>query len=534
MVDAASPLARPCPHFYVRGMRRRSEHGGRIRLGGLALLACVLAAGCVRPEVLVEFSPESPVRRRASRGRYVVLIDGSAYGDPEWRGVAECLREKHDAALVVYPDGKPEAALDELRRLRPRYACFVTPPERSGRAFVVAVHRLTRRIDDDPYTDVLWGILTGYEAADALRIAERSEPMVIRSAASSMGPGAFKNLDHGFASSETDPRVFWRKDAGGETVKMKVDPDPTEALAKAFNTAPPDLFVTSGHATERDWQIGYNVRAGQFRCEGGQLYALGTDGKRRDITSPRPKIYTPLGNCLIGRISKRDCMTTAWLHTGGVYQMFGYTAVTFHGYMGWGTGGLFNGGRNTLSEAFYFNNQSLVHRLVTKYPEHAGIEFDSYDQRAPGRLVKQHKIGSRDLLGALWDRDCVAFYGNPAWEARRLPSPPAWTWRLEEAGGEYRFTLKALRDSKWGNRPVMVFLPRRLSDVSDVSWYSDGAAPLGQPVVTDDFMLLPRRGEYKTGEEYVVSFSAREAEVVMTSAGDPPVRLDIRRKEGVR
>jgi len=503
-------------------MRRQSERGGRIRLGGLALLACILASGCVRPEaLLVEFSHQSPVRRRVSRGRYVVLIDATAHGDPEWRAVAECLRGKHDAALVVYPDGEPEAALGELGRLRPRYACFVTPPERAGRMFVVAVHRLTRRIDDDPYTDLIWGILTGYEAADALRIAARAKPLIIRSAASSMGPGAFKKLDHGFASSETDPRVFWRREAGGETVKIEVDPDPTEELARAFNETPPDLFVTSGHATERDWQIGYNVRAGQFRCDNGQLCTLGLDGTRRDITSPRAKIYMPLGNCLIGHIPKRDCMTTAWLHTGGVYQMFGYTAVTFHGYMGWGTGGLFGGGRNTLSEAFYFNNQSLVHKLVTKYPDKAGIEFDSYDQKAPGRLIKQHEIGSRDLLGSLWDRDCVAFYGDPAWEARRLPSPPAWTWRLEEAGGGYRFILRTLKRGKWGNRPVMVFLPERISNVSDMT--HDMPKP---PVITDDFVLLPLEGKYERGEEHVVSLRANAVEPVRTSADSPPVRLD--------
>ena len=35
----------------------------------------------------------------------------------------------------------------------PRYACFVARPDEAGRQFVVAVHRMTRALDGDPYTD---------------------------------------------------------------------------------------------------------------------------------------------------------------------------------------------------------------------------------------------------------------------------------------------------------------------------------------------------------------------------------------------
>ena len=484
------------------------------------IVASSLIATSAAAAVLVDFSPESPSRKYEPRGSYVVLIDDSAYRSPAWRAVAARLRRKHDAALVVYPDGDPRAALPALRRTFPRYACFVVPPERAGRSFVVAVHRLTRRLDDDPYTDVVWGILTGYEAADALRIAERTEPLVVRRAAGSMGPGVFRGLDGGFASSETNAGDFWRKKDGGEVVHEKVSPDPAEALARAFNTTPPDLFVTSGHATERDWQIGYTVRAGQFRCERGQLYALGTDGRRHDIRSPRPKVYTPVGNCLIGHIPGKDCMATAWIHSGGVYQMFGYTAVTFCGYMGWGTGALFRGGRHTLAQAFYLNNQALVHRLVTRYPEKAGIEFRSYDRGAPAAEARRHGITDRELLGALWDRDCVAFYGDPGWEARTLPEPPAWTYRLEERDGRYAFTLRTLEAGKWGNRPVMAFLPHRLSDISDVAC----TGPV-RPVVTANFVLIPLEGDFEAKEERVVTFRARPVVPVRTSADEPPVRL---------
>jgi len=41
---------------------------------------------------------------------------------------------------------------------------------------VAGVHRLTRELDDDRYTDMMWGILTGFDAAGALRIAKHAEP----------------------------------------------------------------------------------------------------------------------------------------------------------------------------------------------------------------------------------------------------------------------------------------------------------------------------------------------------------------------
>ncbi|MHC4201468.1 MAG: hypothetical protein ACYSU0_15870, partial [Planctomycetota bacterium] len=194
---------------------------------------------------------------------------------------------------------------------------------------------------------------------------------------------------------------------------------------------------------------------------------------------------------------------------------------------GWGTGALFKGGRYTLAQAFFLNNQALVHRLVTRFPEKAGIEFSSYDKRAPAAEARRHGIRDRDLLGALWDRDCVALYGDPGWEARMPPSPPAWTYRLEERDGRYTFTVRTLKAGKWGNRPVMAFLPQRLSGVSDVTC----TAP-ARPVVTDSFILLPLEGGFKDKEKHVVTFRAKRAARARTSAEGPPVRLSGARDGG--
>ncbi len=270
--------------------------------------------------------------------RYVVVVSEEIVRDPAWALVVETLRKKYDGAAIVHPAGQVQECIDALKRLRPRYAAFVARPEEAGRAFVVTVHRMTRQLDDDPYTDLRWGIVTGYDASDALRVAKRSEPLIVRSIAASMDPKILEDYDHGFASDETDINVFWIKGRNGKTQKIDAKTGPAKPYAEAFNARPPDLFQTSGHATEKDWQICYNIPGGSFRCEDGQLFSKGTDGERYDINSPHPKIYMPMGNCLIGNIPDRDCMATAWMHSGGVLQMFGYTAVTFHGYMGWGIG----------------------------------------------------------------------------------------------------------------------------------------------------------------------------------------------------
>lgn len=491
------------------------------------LSALVLAAALPAQSRGISLPAEQRLPQPSAHGSYVVAISAGTARDGAWLDVAGILSRNHQGQIVIVPDGDLTALLPTLRRLRPRYVAFVATAEEAGRPYVLQIHRLLRKLDDDPYGDAIWGIVTGYEAADARRQAETVEPLTVASGFSSMGPGLAERFGKGFASSETDAHAFWQV-ADGKTAKLEVAPDPTEQLAKAFAETPPHLMHTSGHATEKDWQIGFTVKAGQIRCDNGQLFTLGVDGKRRDFSSPGTKIYMPMGNCLIGHVSGRDCMVTAWLHSGGVAQMYGYTVVTFFGYLGWGVNTYFGDGSLNLAQSFHANCQSLLHQLWTRFPHLATVELDDFAPDRINRTAWLLGIKDKDLLGLLWDRDTVAFYGDPAWEARMPASPRLWSaslaWGEPGNNGKMVCTVEitAEKAGNWPNRPLFIPLAERLTDISEVA-----CSQAVQAVVTDDFIMLPLTGECAAGDTVKVTFSAGRRSDVATSSQSPPLNLAV-------
>ena len=473
------------------------------RVGVWRAAACV----CLWATVPAKAQTAADVRRIDGKGSYAVVVRAKTYADKAWRQVAEALREKHDATLIVYPYSVWEARA-ALRAAFPRYACFVATPNEAGRRFVADVHRLMRTLDGDAYTDAIWGILTGYAAADALRIARHKAPLVVRKAAA--GTGINLDLfDAGRWYSESTKGLMYEKIPGGKAEKKTCPADSTQALVETLNAFQPDVFVTSGHATTRDWQIGYSYKNGQFRCRAGQLGGVDLKGKWLAISSPNPKVYLPLGNCLMGQIPGRDCMALAFMRTGGVYQMVGYTVSTWYGYGGWGVKDLFFGqpGRFSLAEAFYLNNQALVHRLRTEFPKTAGVRFErlniEQDRRLMAFLARKHGLRSRDEMGLLWDRDTVALYGDPAWDARLASRDPAWKQELVRAEDTTIFRITTSRKGKWPGRPVMALLPHRVRDVKITK-----GADL-KPLITDNFILVPLRGEFEKDKTFEVAFTAK-------------------------
>jgi hypothetical protein len=451
-----------------------------MRLARLLGLALIFA-----PALLASARADDPA------GGYVVVISKATQADQGWAAVAATLAEKHGAEVIAY-DGDVAAALPRLKDLFPRFACFVARPEEADKEFVARIHRMTRQLDADPYTDTSWGIITGYTPEAALKIARLREPLTIRNVAAGTEV-ALDMCEQGRWYSEIEKNRMVVKEPGGKPRQGQGPADTTQALADALAKA--DLFVTSGHATEHDWQIGYGYKNGTFRCKDGKLYGLDLQKKEIPIDAPRPKVYLAVGNCLMGHVDGKDAMALAWMNNAGVAQMVGYTDLTWFGYGGWGQLDYFveQPGRYTLAEAFLANDHALVERLRS------------------GAAKKG------DIRGLEYDRDIVAFYGDPAWEARMAEHPKAWDQSLTLSDGRYTLDIVPRRGeatfkpintngSQRGGRPILQFLPHRVEGVEVVE-----GSDL-KPVVADDFVLVPNPGVCDPNKVYRVSFRAKKVD----------------------
>ena len=468
-------------------------------------------------------------RPAAADDGYCVVVSQATQDDRQWKPVVDALVAKHRAAVLTFERSVDES-LSGLRRQRPRYVCFVAKPTEATREFVAGVNRLTRRIDDDPYVDAIWGILTGYDAACALRIARHKEPLVIHRVAAGTEV-ELTMCDEGVWYCELQQGRMVRKQPGKKPEEAKAPPDTTQALVDALGVYRAELFVTSGHATERDWQIGYRYRNGQFRSAAGGLFGVDTRGRRLPIRSDNPKVYLPVGNCLMGHIDGPDAMALAFLNSAGVYQMIGYTVPTWYGYGGWGLLDYFfeQPGRFTLAEAFFANQQALLHRLETYFP---GIAAEADPNKLAGdrALSPQARAAGltpSDARGLLYDRDHLAFYGDPAWSARMAPGPLSWEQSLDEKQGEYRFEIRPLRaersfapvntnGSQRGGRPIVQLLPHRIRAQS--VRISEGADL--DPLVTDNFILVPLPRKWEAQRPYRVVFRAEREKGTGTVAAE--------------
>jgi len=449
---------------------------------------------------------------------YAVVVSRQTFQDPAWKQVADTLLAKHNGQLILYETSVRDS-LPTLKQLFPRYTCFVATPAQATRQFVADVHRLTRKLDDDPYTDTIWGILTGFDAANALRIAKHTDPLIVHKVASGTDV-ALDLCEEGAWYCELTQGRMVRKEKGQSPRESKGPPDTTQALVNTLNDDHADLFITSGHATERDWQIGYRYRNGSFRSKAGKLLGVDTQGKTYPIDSPNPKVYLPIGNCLMGHIDSTDAMALAWMNSAAVYQMIGYTVPSWFGYAGWGCLDYFleQPGRYTFAEAFHANHHALIHRLNTCFPDLAKLEPKPESTFAgPVTLsdaAKRDKITANDGRGLLFDRDVVAFYGDPAWSARMADHDKPFDQSLSVVGDLYTLEIRPrlgdksfqpvnTNGSQRGFRPFIQFLPHRVKQVQVIE---------GQelhPVVTDDFVLVPNPRLCDPARAYRVIFRAQ-------------------------
>jgi len=201
--------------------------------------------------------------------------------------------------------------------------------------------------------------------------------------------------------------------------------------------------VTSGHATEKDLQLGYAYRNGVFRNESdGCPYGSDLTGRTHTVSSPNPKIYMPIGNCLIEHLGGPDSMAAAFMKSSAVRQMMGNVEVTWYGYMGCGCLDYFveQPGRYSFNQAFFANHHARIHRLETCFTGSNDTEPSPRKIRSTV-LAQKLRLGRQDLKGLLFDRDIVAFYGDPAWQGRMAEGKTNWIQKLSKNKNSFVFTV---------------------------------------------------------------------------------------------
>lgn len=371
---------------------------------------------------------------------YAIVASASIVNDVDWNAATiGALLKKYPNAPVITWEKDVTEALPQLKQVMPSFTAFVVKPGEAGVHFTIAVSHLTRELDDDPYTDTFWGVITGYDAQSAGAVAA-AEPIAIERALDCSGCD-LKAFQKAWRYSEDRRGTMNTWNAATDTAVQDVpcDTDNTQGVLERLQKDKVQFLATSGHATQHDWQMGYCGPNMAMIHKEGELLSVDTKKETFRANSDEPKVYFANGNCLLGDVDQRDCMALSWMRDGGVRQLMGYTVTTWFGAQGWGTLGLFTdtAGMTTAAEAFHFTNASIVNTLEGMIEKTGAedirksrmIKITHFNKPITHQLLewiaslpKEDQLKQRDylmqIIGNLHDRDTVCFYGDPALDAR--------------------------------------------------------------------------------------------------------------------
>lgn len=435
---------------------------------------------------------------------YVILTNTSTFRDDNWIEVIKQAKKLHNADVLSF-NRSPFEQITALKQKDPYYVTVITKPEYATRELVWDMHKLSRKLDNDIYGDFLWGIITGYNAEDASKLLKFANKTIkIENALTGC------RIDYPYCKSwcgysETQKGIMWKYE-DGILDTLNCNEDTTFDLVDNLNSNKYQLFVTSGHATQNNWQIGYSYPNGQFISSNGQLFGQNLLGKRKKINSTNPKIYHAPGNCLIGEINSLDCMVLAWFHSAGVLQMCGYTVPTWFGFMGHGITTYFinYAGQYSYSESFFANNQALLHRLSLFSEFDFNINYDKEldDYYNFDSYCQDNNYSDKELKGLIWDRDVVAFYGDPSFNAKLISQKSDVDIEIKEEDDYFSVKIKLLKSKKLKRPPIIIF-PRKIHNPKLEFVKGD----LTKYVLTELFLLLETN---ETNQEYEIKISSKD------------------------
>lgn len=473
-------------------------------------------------------------RSHHTESDYLVIASECVMEDAEWAEVARAIATKHNAKVVTFTTA-PREVLEQIREAYPRYVAIVDKPENIGRDYVIDLHKMCREMDEDIYGDFLWGIITGYDANAAMRMVDNStEPLLIKDAvATIMELNSAKWFDN-YAWVDDHTRGLWGYKNGrdGEIVTSIVEKE--EVLGKfceLYEAYDPDLIVTAAHATQKNLEMPYSL--GHIKPRDGKLYAhnIFTDEEFDINESGKRRVYTAVGNCLIGDMNNTcESMAAAWMNGSNVATMIGYVVTTWHGRSGWGALKYWvtSPDRYTLAEAVYMNQQDFLHQHSVWTPEllnrdynYCGKFFEELTNAAQtlseavGREADLDNPADWDMVGFWHDRDVLAYYGDPKWDVRlqSVDSERDYTITTTAKRGKYiitittadSFSLERMRGDKFKQEHVLdlpfnYFFPERLSNprlAEGEEWNA---------VVDENFILI-YDAEFEPNSTYTITLN---------------------------
>ena len=473
-------------------------------------------------------------RSHHTESDYLVIASECVMEDAEWAEVARAIATKHNAEVVTFTTA-PREVLEQIREAYPRYVAIVDKPENIGRDYVIDLHKMCREMDEDIYGDFLWGIITGYDANAAMRMVDNStEPLLIKDAvATIMELNSAKWFDN-YAWVDDHTRGLWGYKNGrdGEIVTSIVEKE--EVLGKfceLYEAYDPDLIVTAAHATQKNLEMPYSL--GHIKPRDGKLYAhnIFTDEEFDINESGKRRVYTAVGNCLIGDMNNTcESMAAAWMNGSNVATMIGYVVTTWHGRSGWGALKYWvtSPDRYTLAEAVYMNQQDFLHQHSVWTPEllnrdynYCGKFFEELTNAAQtlseavGREADLDNPADWDMVGFWHDRDVLAYYGDPKWDVRlqSVDSERDYTITTTAKRSKYiitittadNFSLERMRGDKFKQEHVLdlpfnYFFPERLSNprlAEGEEWNA---------VVDENFILI-YDAEFEPNSTYTITLN---------------------------
>lgn len=456
---------------------------------------------------------------KPKESEYVVVANVSLKNDSAWLKVVERLAEIH-AAEIVYYANNPIRIKTDLQRLKPRYVAFVDPPESIGMRYIIDLNRMCRSIDDDIYADYQWGIITGYTAGAALSLVENGTvPTVLKTALTTTGVGDAGFERYAGISDGVNGQITERPAVGAEAKVYQIEPDNVfEKFFEFYENYDPDIIFSSSHATEYNLEMPFGT--GQLVPFEGRLCGMFANNERRFLhQSNKPKVYFPVGNCLIGNVKNtKESMAVAWLSSEGVTALLGYVVPTWYGRGGWGALRMWNAspGRYTLAEAFFLNQQAMQYEMSRWGDVYRTLPFPHEPFSTPERfnsviqgaetVLRNYisPVGFKvDHVGMWYDQDVMAYYGDPKWNAHQQKQSgisDGFTIDCEVKGAKCILTINtaswfALDPNKKDRQPLSYIFPRRLNNPR----LAKGVMLDG--VVADDFILI-YNPNFEPGQTY--------------------------------